>query len=204
MHKFKSQISRSERIEKIQNRIFSFDFEFILKIHEELEKSKTNEEEKKCILKYIKKSINDCISDYISPTILHKEIKHINALVSEYAKGLKDKRLEIELSIVSLSEILKIINNYFLPLQKEKTEKLYETIVSRLYKILILASKIHSDLKQNFKRDLVKLNDLVGNNPNLMKIAIYNGFDVNWLIYTDIPLNIENLRKNLRANGYLK
>lgn len=44
----------------------------------------------------------------------------------------------------------------------------------------------------------------MADSPNLMKMAINNGLDVNWLWNAEIPENIDAIHKQLRAEGFLK
>ena len=41
-------------------------------------------------------------------------------------------------------------------------------------------------------------------NKFLMKEAIRNGFDVNWLLNAEIPEDISTIHKQIRAAGFLK
>ena len=47
--------------------------------------------------------------------------------------------------------------------------------------------------------DLIKLGRIIGDNKHLMKFAIYNGFDVNWLFNTEILENIEQIHKYIKT-----
>ena len=77
-------------------------------------------------------------------------------------------------------------------------------IIARIFKIMMLIQKQHEDLHIEFKDDLEIVGTFIENNPNLMKMAINNGLDVNWLIHFDIPKNIAGIYKELRENGLLK
>jgi hypothetical protein len=37
-----------------------------------------------------------------------------------------------------------------------------------------------------------------------MKAALYHGFDIEWLLLSDIPENIKEIHLDLRARGFLK
>ena len=71
-------------------------------------------------------------------------------------------------------------------------------IIAKVFKILLLIQKQHEDLHIDFKEDIITLGKLIGQNPNLMQSAIYNGLDVNWLIQFNIPENINEIYKNIR------
>jgi hypothetical protein len=82
--------------------------------------------------------------------------------------------------------------------------KLLVYIISKVFKIFMLIQKQHEDLHIDFKEDIVLIGKLIGKNHYLMKTAIYNNLDVNWLIQFKIPNNIVEIYKNLRENGFLK
>jgi hypothetical protein len=63
---------------------------------------------------------------------------------------------------------------------------------------------MHEDLQFDFKEDLEKLGELFVQNDHLMRTAIYNGLDVNWLINAEIPDDIKAIHEGLKKNGYLK
>ena len=77
-------------------------------------------------------------------------------------------------------------------------------VIARSFKILTQIKAIHEDLQYDFKEDLETLGELIATFPNIMKLCIYNGLDVNWLINFDIPDDIVAIQKDLRARGFLK
>ena len=60
-----------------------------------------------------------------------------------------------------------------------------------------------SSAQKDFEELLKKLGTLIVQNQHLMKIAIHNGFDVNWLIRAEIPENIDDIHRDLKKRGYL-
>jgi hypothetical protein len=77
-------------------------------------------------------------------------------------------------------------------------------VIARSFKILTQVKTMHEDLQYDFKEDLETLGELIASFPNIMKLCIYNGLDVNWLINFEIPEDIVAIQKDLRARGYLK
>jgi hypothetical protein len=63
---------------------------------------------------------------------------------------------------------------------------------------------MHEDLQYDFKEDVETLGELIACFPNIMKLCIYNGLNVNWLISFEIPEDIVAIQKDLRARGFLK
>jgi len=77
-------------------------------------------------------------------------------------------------------------------------------IIARAFKILLLIKIQHEDLHLDFRESVETLGNLIGENDVLMRFAINNGLDVNWLINFEIPENIVAIHKEIRANGFLK
>jgi hypothetical protein len=55
-----------------------------------------------------------------------------------------------------------------------------------------------------YRESLSNLGHNIGSVHPLLKIAINNQLNVNWLIYFEIPIDILSFHKELRANGFLK
>ena len=103
-----------------------------------------------------------------------------------------------------LNQLLKLNN---VRIQNERYAKAYTLciyVIARAYKIMLLIQSIDEDYFIDFKDDLAILGELIGNNPLLMKTAINNGLDVNWMLDGAIPLDIAVFHKDLRQKGFLK
>ena len=103
-----------------------------------------------------------------------------------------------------LRQLLELNNERISSEKYGKTYTLCVYIIARIFKILILIQKQHEDLHIEFREDIEIVGRYVGNNHNLMKVAIYNGLDVNWLIQFNIPTNIVDIHTDLRKGGFLK
>jgi len=93
------------------------------------------------------------------------------------------------------------INEYY---QTKKGQKLAIYLVNKAFNTRILIHKLDKDLYIDFRDDLETLCNHFANNHGIMDTSIYHGFDVNWLMNEELPKNIEAIRKDLRARGYLK
>ena len=69
---------------------------------------------------------------------------------------------------------------------------------------MIGVRKLHEDLFLEFEDDLKRLGQLILQNDHLMKLAIYHGFDVNWLIQANNPEDTAVTQKDLKDKCYLK
>ena len=85
-----------------------------------------------------------------------------------------------------------------------ETEKLYIYVVARIFKILTQVNALHEDLQYDFNALFEQLTEEMYQIPGLMKMLIYQGLDINWMLGNGIPEDIVTIQKNLRQRGYLK
>ena len=152
----------------------------------------------------IGKSIQSATEHYYSPGYLFMDLREISGEINAHVSLTKDKPGEIFLNCLMLRQLLEQNNSRIAAEKYGKASNLCVYIVARVFKILMLMQKQHEDLHLEFKEDIEAIGQLIGHNPNLMKTAIYNGLDVNWLISFDVPENVAGIYKNLRERGLLK
>ena len=77
-------------------------------------------------------------------------------------------------------------------------------VIIRTYRTLLLIDKMHEDLHMEFEDDLHQLGNFIANEPKLNYFALENGLDASWLITNEIPEDIAQYHKDLKAQGFLK
>ena len=132
------------------------------------------------------------------------DMRFASGKINDHVAITKDKYGEISLNIQLLIESIKHINLYILNTKPKDSYTICIYIIARTFKILLLIKAQHEDLHLDFKESVEKLGNLIGENEVLMRFAINNGLDVNWLIQFEIPENIVAIHKEIRANGFLK
>jgi len=147
----------------------------------------------------IKKEIESATKRYYSAGYLFMDIRDISGKINEHVSITKDKFGEISLQCLLLRQMLELNNH---GIESETYGKAYSLciyIVARVYKILMLIQKQHEDMHIEFQEDIEAIGMLIGKNDHLMRTAINNGLDVNWLIQFNIPKDIAAIHKNVRA-----
>lgn len=134
---------------------------------------------------------------------LMMELRYLSGTINEHVTITKDKIGEIELNSLMIREALNHNNLRLSEIKLNVMHKMGLYVIARAFKILLLVHKQHKDLHIEFRDDIEKIGHLIGENPNLMRIAIHNGFDVNWLIRFEWPDNLPEIYKDIRAKGYL-
>lgn len=203
--KFKEAISylSSSEKDKLILRLLKKDLNLANRLYFDLVDTRTIDDRRLDLENRIKNRIERFSKHYSSPGYLMMDMREISGEITEHVKIAKDKFGEVSLNLLMLNEVLTIHNNRILEATQGKARKCCTYVIARAFKILILISKLHDDLLLDFNDDLVRLGQLLSENDYLMKTAIQNGFDVNWLLGVDIPENIEEIHKDIRSKGYL-
>jgi len=205
---FKEAISRlpSAEKDKLIFRLLKKDLSLANQLFFELVSGESKEDRQKEAKKSIKimasQSRDHC--QYITPGILMMEMRDASGVVNDHVGITKDKYGEVSLHIFVMKEYLQIYNDCFKDSPEEKTHGMNVYLVAKAFKIMILLKKMHEDLLIDFAEDLKKIGHLFSSNSGLMKEAVYNGLDINWLIKCEIPDDIATIEKDLRQRGYLK
>ena len=131
-------------------------------------------------------------------------MRNLSGLITEHVFKTKDKYGEITLSIQLLSETISLNKLYILNSKPKDSYTICIYIIARAFKILLLIKAQHEDLHIEFRDSVMQLGKNIGKNDVLMRHAINNGLDVNWLLQLEIPEDIVAIHKEIRANGFLK
>ena len=141
---------------------------------------------------------------FYSSDIYLQEVKVMSGMINELVSTTKDKYsepyLNLKMLIISLTYLKDELN-------REMPNRSYAFniyVIARSFKIMTQIKTMHEDLQYDFKEDIETLGELITCFPNIMKLSIYNGLDVNWLINFEIPDDIVVIQKDLRARGFLK
>ncbi len=174
------------------------------KLYFELVDTETVEHKREKLQERIVERVNTASNRYYSAGYLLMDMRWLSGEITEHVSVTKDKLGEISLNCLMLQQLLLLNNNKIAVETPGNAHTLCIYIVARIFKILMLLQKQHEDLHIEFKKDIEKIGGLVSNNKNVMKVAIMNGLDVNWLIQFNIPNNISGIYKSLREKGFLR
>jgi len=152
----------------------------------------------------VSKRVERMTQTFYSPGYLLQDMKYLSGEITEHVKITKDKFGEISLNLQMLVEVLEQNKSVLINHKLAKTYTLIIYILARTFKIMVLINTLHEDYRMEFREDLERLGTLISENPMLLKYAIVNGLNLNWLLDNEIPENIDAIQKELRSNGYLK
>jgi hypothetical protein len=190
--------------DKLILRLLKKDLNLANQLYFELVNTDSIEDKRNEVYTHIQKRMAVVSERFFSMGYLLMDVRDASGIITEHVKITKDKHGDIELNCYLLYQVLLLNKQHFGTQSYQSSYTMCIYIIARIYKILILIKKQHEDLHLEFKDSVVQIGRMVGDIPYLMKTAINNGLDINWLLSFKIPDNIETHVKDLRANGFLK
>lgn len=203
---FKIAISNlpSKEKDKLLLRLLKKDMTLAKRLYFELVNSDTVEQCRADLEERIIIRTQQITDRYYSPGILMMDMRELSGEITENTAITKDKYGEISLNILLLNEILKLNISSIEEASPSTVYKLCIYIIAKTFKILILRDSLHQDYHIDFSEAILLLGNQISKSDYLMRSAIYNGLDVNWLLCDEIPSNIKEIHKDIRAQGFLK
>ncbi|WP_432671979.1 hypothetical protein [Flavobacterium sp. SM2513] len=203
---FKQAIQELQSAEKdkLIFRLLRRDLDLANRLHFELVDVETVEDKRAAFEIDMLTKITNFSERFYSVGYLLQDTRFLSGEITNHVKITKDKFGEISLNIKMLIYLLRINNERIQSQTYSKAYTLCIYVIARAFKILLLIKAIDEDYFIDFKEDLSLLGKLIGQNPMLMRTAINNGLDVNWLLSGEIPSDIIAMHKEIRANGFLK
>lgn len=198
------QLLPGKEKDKLILRLLKKDMKLAERLHFELVDTDSVQDKREQVKSRIIKSIERASERYYSAGDMLMNVRDISGSINEHVYTTKDKVGEISLNCIMLRQLLERNNKRIAAERYGKVYTLCIYIIARIFKILMLIQKQHEDLHLEFRDDIEAIGELVSRNDSLMKMAIHNGLDVNWLIRFDIPANIADIHKDLRERGFLK
>jgi hypothetical protein len=190
--------------DKLILRLLKHDVSLTNRLYFELVETETAEGKREQLKSKISKFIELWKGEHYATMHIYFDAKSISGMISEHLYTTKDKYGEISLSLHLILGIMEGNNHKIGGLIHGYNYKLYIYVYAKLFKILMLIQKQHTDLHIEFKQDIESIGEYIGNNPHLMKLAINNGLDVNWLILFTIPPDLNDIYKDIRDSGFLR
>ena len=194
----------SKEKDKLIFRLLRRDLDLANRLHFELVDVETVEDKRAAFEKSMLTKIKYFSERFYSVGYLLQDTRFLSGEITNHVKITKDKFGEISLNMKMLIHLLTINNERIQTHSYSKSYTLCIYVIARAFKVLLLIKAIDEDYFIDFKEDLSQLGRLIGQNPMLMRTAINNGLDVNWLLSGEIPEDIVAMHKDIRANGFLK
>lgn len=206
---FKAALSRLSEKEKdkLIFRLIKHDLKLANRLRFELLQEYTAEESRDRLKNSLGKVMDrllDAEPKYYSSMDLLWHIKNFVSQINEHVATTKDKYGEIELTLFLINKALKVY------VQKELSQKsLYDNrmeqyVINKCMRTLLLIQKKDQDFWLDFNEELMEIRLSFAQTHKLMKLSIFNGFDVNWFDLDNLPEDLPLIYKEHRENGYFR
>lgn len=190
--------------DKLILRLLRRDLDLAEKLYFELVDTDSIEDKRRIMEINISKQIHRFSENFHSLDYISIEMRNISGKISHHVKITKDKFGEISLNLQMLNEVIEQNDFSLMHSKPQKSNKFYNYVIVRTFKILLLIQALHEDFLLDFKEDLNRLGVNISKDKMLLKTANYNRFNINWLIESEIPKNILQIHKEIKAAGFLK
>lgn len=206
---FKAALSRLSEKEKdkLIFRLIKHDLKLANRLRFELLQEYTVEESRDRIRVLVDKAMErllDAALKFYSSMDLLWRIKDFISQINEHVATTKDKYGEIELTLFLLNKALKVYVHKELSQQSLYDNRMEQYVINKCMRTLLLIQKMDRDFWLDFNEDLREIQAAFGQTHKLMKLSIYNGFDVNWFNLDDLPEDLPLIYKEYRENGYFR
>lgn len=198
-----THLSSTEK-DKLIFRLLKKDVALANRLLFELVSTETVEEKRKKIEDSLSFEIDRAVKNFYSPGYLSMDVRYMSGMITEHVQITKDKFGDPYLNLYILNGLIPKLNKKLETYTPQNANKFYVPALARIFKILMNISKFHEDEQYEFRDNLYKLGESITGNPDFIKAAINNGLDINWLLNAEIPENIVQIHKNIRALGFLR
>ena len=202
---FKEAIANlpSKEKDKLILRLLKKDLALAKRLDYELVQDEPMEEYREKLQQELDSGIN-YIRRLHSVGALFMEARHLSGSINDHVYTTKDKFGEAYFNLWIINEILTYRDDLLQRATHFKTRKFCVYLIAKVYKVLGLIVKLHEDFFMEFESELKRLGKLINANDVLRMLARENELDVAWLLNAEIPENIAEIAKEVRANGGLK
>ncbi|CAN1571847.1 hypothetical protein MCETHM1_03286 [Flavobacteriaceae bacterium] len=190
--------------DKLIFRLLKHDLDLANRLLFELVSTESVEDRRNKMQDEVTKEIKRTSKRFFSFGYILMDMRYLSGSITEHVRITKDKYGEISLNLQMLNEALALNKLHLLNSKPKDAYTFCIYVIARTFKIMILINALHEDYFMEFRNDLEKLGNHISETPLLMRTAVNNGLDVNWILQCEIPENILVIHKEIRANGFLK
>lgn len=180
------ELSPAEK-DKLILRLLPKNAPLIAKLEYELLASGSLEERRDKLGEEIERRMADAVSSFYSPGYLLLDLRAVSGDINRHVKTTRDKAGEVELNLLMLTESLPKLTKQISGFSAGRSRTLNNYVIARAAKILKLLDKFHPDVRLDYASDLRTLGRAIGDVDAMMRTAIHEGFDVNWLLRGEWP-----------------
>ncbi len=197
---FKEAISNftSKEKDKLILRLLKKDRILAHRLYFELIDPETVDDKRYQLEALIKKEVEAVAKRYGRTKYFLTGIRSISAKITEHVKITTDKFGEVSLALLLVAETFK---------NQPKTGdhyKLHIYLLNKVFRSLVLTKKLDPDYFLDLREVYESVHKQLNSSKNLEELALHNGLFLSWLDPENIPDDIDQILKAVKADGLLK
>ncbi|MFB1022954.1 MAG: hypothetical protein QMC40_09380 [Vicingaceae bacterium] len=199
---FKEAISHlpEKEKDKLIFRLLKKDPNLANRLHFELVNTESAEDFREKLETRIVFLVEQMNTQFYSIGYLYADVRFASGEINEHVQITKDKYGNASLNLLLINKVLNGFGTSIEKVSWAEVRTFSDSIIARAFKIILLINKMDEDYHFEFSYGLKELGSHLSKSDYLMKSAINNGFDVNWLLSGEIPEDIQSIYKESRAN----
>lgn len=131
-------------------------------------------------------------------------VRKLSGEITLHVKVTSDKFGEVYLQLFLVNEILHLYKNRLSKASFEQTYKLYLYLINKIFRALILTLKLDRDYDLEIDEILMKTLLEIKDNQKMQDLCFNNELNFSYFQTENIPENIAEIVKDLKAEGFLK
>ena len=197
---FKEAISNftSQEKDKLIIRLLKKDRILSHRLYFELIDPETADDKRNQLETIIKEEVAAVTKKYGRTKYFLPGIRRISAKITEHVKITTDKFGEVSLALLLVSETFKNqpkLGDHY---------KLHIYLLNKIFRSLVLTKKLDTDYFLDLREIFETVQKQITDNKVLEELSLHNGLFLSWLEPYNIPDDIDQILKAIKADGLLK
>lgn len=197
---FKEAISNftSQEKDKLIIRLLKKDRILSHRLYFELIDPETADDKRNQLETIIKEEVAAVAKKYGRTKYFLPGIRRISAKITEHVKITTDKFGEVSLALLLISETFKNqpkLGDHY---------KLHIYLLNKIFRSLVLTKKLDTDYFLDLREIFETVQKQITDNKVLEELSLHNGLFLSWLEPYNIPDDIDQILKAIKADGLLK
>ena len=197
---FKEAISNftSQEKDKLIIRLLKKDRILSHRLYFELIDPETADDKRNQLETIIKEEVAAVAKKYGRTKYFLPGIRRISAKITEHVKITTDKFGEVSLALLLVSETFKNqpkLGDHY---------KLHIYLLNKIFRSLVLTKKLDTDYFLDLREIFETVQKQITDNKVLEELTLHNGLFLSWLEPYNIPDDIDQILKAIKADGLLK
>lgn len=198
-----SQFTPKEK-DKLIFRLLKKDKILSQKLYFELIETKSVDEKRQELEDELLEKISSYSKTVTNPKYYMMLIRKLSGEITLHVKVTSDKFGEVYLNLFLVNKILELYKTRLAKQTFENNYKLYMYLINKIFRAMIYTIKLDRDYYMEIDELLKETHEAILANSAMLRISNNNSLDFEYFETENIPENIAQIVRELKAEGYLR